>query len=105
MQDRHASHHVLQDRNNGRRANIDAETFIDMYEEQDGKCYYMQIPLNLGDGDWMISLERLDESQGYQRDNVRLVAIEANVSVGTMQAAQQIRWSEELVAKLWPARE
>ena len=82
-----------------------ASTFIDMYAEQEGKCYYMQIPLNLGYGDWMVSLERLDEGRGYQQDNVKLVAVEANVGVGTMQAAQQIRWSAELVAKLWPTRE
>ena len=73
------------------------------YEDQDFKCHYLEIPLNLGVGNWMVSLERLDENQGYQKANVRLVAIEANVNVGTMEAAQQIRWSKELVAMLWQA--
>ena len=44
-------------------------------------------------GDWQVSVERLDESEGYTKDNVVLVALE------TQNAYAQ--WSKEFVKSVW----
>jgi hypothetical protein len=53
------------------------EIFIDMYSSQGGRCYYSGKRLELRAlTDWQASIERLDESKGYTKDNVVLIAAE-----------------------------
>jgi hypothetical protein len=53
------------------------EIFIDMYIRQGGRCYYSGKRLELRAlAEWQASIERLDESKGYTKDNVVLVAAE-----------------------------
>lgn len=50
-----------------------------LYDSQKGLCYYSHYPMNLSMlSDFMCSLERLDPSKGYTKDNVALVLSELN---------------------------
>lgn len=69
--------------NNGR---LDAGTFEitfndlkELYTKQNGLCFYSQYPMNLSMlTDFACSLERLDPSQGYIKNNIALVIAELN---------------------------
>jgi hypothetical protein len=77
---------------NHQQSEITTEYLIELWEKQRGRCYYLDIPLNTC-GDWQVSVERLDESEGYTKDNVVLVALE------TQNAYDQ--WSKEFVKSVW----
>jgi hypothetical protein len=60
---------------------IDFEFLIQLYKEQKGLCAYSGLPLKFGsylDNEWTASLERIDVTKGYTKDNVCLVCIEFN---------------------------
>jgi hypothetical protein len=61
--------------------NIDLQFLIDLYNQQNGLCEYSGMPLKFGsyiDINWVASIERLDVSKGYTKDNVCLICIEFN---------------------------
>lgn len=66
--------------------NIDVDYLLNLLKQQNGRCYYSNVPLTY-DGykhkDWCISLERLNPLKGYIKGNVALVAFEFNVSDNT----------------------
>ena len=69
---------------------IDVQHIHDLYEKQQGKCYYTNIPMVLQTkSDWKCSLERLDPNKGYIEGNVALVVFEMNV---------KHQWSKEKFA-------
>jgi hypothetical protein len=50
-------------------------------KEQRGRCYYSNIPLVLHQStDWQMSIERLDNSKGYNTDNIVIICLEFNNS-------------------------
>jgi hypothetical protein len=51
---------------------ITLEYLIQLYIDQDGRCYYSKVPLQL-EGHFKVSLERLDVTKGYIEGNVVLV--------------------------------
>jgi hypothetical protein len=66
---------------------INFNDLIEIYNEQNGLCAYSGIPLQFGSylhKDWVVSLERIDPTQGYTRDNVCLICIEFNSSDQTV---------------------
>ena len=68
------------------------DQLVDIYNKQNGKCYYSNIPMNANPAsNWMCSLERLDNDKGYILDNVALVCLEFNS--GT-------KWSKEKINEL-----
>ena len=52
---------------------------FDIWENQKGLCFYSGIPLSLN-GCWKISLERLDQTQGYVKSNAVLCCLELNTA-------------------------
>lgn len=58
---------------------ISVEYLIDLWEKQRGRCYYLNIPMST-QGDWKVSLERIDNSKGYTKDNVVLATLETQNS-------------------------
>jgi hypothetical protein len=65
------------------RSNHDIELnfLIHLYKEQMGLCAYSGLPLKFGSylkTHWTASLERIDVTKGYTKDNVCLVCIEFN---------------------------
>ena len=77
---------------NHRESEITIEYLIDIWEKQRGRCYYLDIPMNI-DGDWRVSLERIDNGKGYTTDNVVLTTLETQNSHHT--------WSKEFVESVW----
>ena len=62
---------------------IDFDYMVEVFREQRGLCAYSGIPLAFGSykvKDWIASIERLDNSKGYTKDNVCLIALEFNTS-------------------------
>lgn len=51
----------------------------DLLLQQKGRCAYSNIPLKFGNGDWHISLERINSGKGYVQDNVCFICWEFNI--------------------------
>lgn len=66
---------------------------LDTFRRQEGRCSYLDVPLRLK-GDWMMSLERVDNDVGYEASNCRLVAGEVNSAFW--------RWSRDFADEVWP---
>ena len=56
---------------------LDFDYIKNLYEEQEGMCYYSGIEMTTS-GEYQMSLERLDESKGYIEGNVVLCCLEFN---------------------------
>jgi hypothetical protein len=50
----------------------------DTWDRQNGQCFYTGIPMNFNKNEWKVSLERLDTSKGYTKDNIVLCCLELN---------------------------
>ena len=72
---------------------VDQGYLLDLLHTLKGRCAYTGIPLEL-DGEWMMSLERLDPDTGYVPDNVTLIVHRLNTA--------HFQWSRELAEAVWP---
>ena len=62
----------------GREFNIDYDFVHDLYEKQDGKCFYSNLFMETS-GSNVMSIDRVDSSGGYTKDNVVLCCHAANI--------------------------
>jgi hypothetical protein len=53
------------------------DNVLDIYQQQGGRCYYSRVPLAFS-GNFQMSLERLDSTKGYIRENSVLVILGLN---------------------------
>lgn len=63
----------------GNRAQMDltVEFLKELYEKQNGKCYISGKELSIiMHSDWKISIERLDETNGYIKENIAFICLE-----------------------------
>ena len=60
--------------------NLDIDFILDLVLRQEGRCAYsdVQMQMLLPHSDWRMSLERVDNTAGYVRDNCVLIAAEFN---------------------------
>lgn len=66
---------------------LDMHTLYELYQKQNGKCYYTGIEIihNSGCFDYnSITVERLDSTKGYTKDNIVLAAFNINSFKGMM---------------------
>jgi len=80
--------------------NLILDDLFDMILEQNGRCYYSSIPLIYKrNTDWKCSIERIDNTKGYVKDNVKLICVEFNVPDNTINAKSEVtsssQWSKE----------
>lgn len=80
----HAREHTLM-RNNKNREKTDCtlmyEDLVELLVSQRGKCFYSGIEMTYGmakTDDWVISLERINPTGGYSKDNICFVCAEFN---------------------------
>ena len=66
--------------------NLDKQYIMDLYNEQDGKCYYSGVKMNIMKSNednfhdpMKMSLDCVDHSKGYIKGNVHWVSNKANV--------------------------
>ncbi len=72
---------------------ITENDLIEIYTSQNGLCWYSKIPMILNiNSNYKVSVERLDNSKGYTRENIVLCCHEMN---GAFQ------WNEEKINKLF----
>jgi hypothetical protein len=57
--------------------NIDIKFLSELYEQQNGKCFYTGLPINFDDSS--ASLERIDSNEGYIESNI--VWVHKNVNI------------------------
>ena len=77
-------------------------TFKDLVEiwiRQGGRCFYSGMPMQF-DGDWLVSLERIDPLGTYTKDNVVLVCTEFNATDHIVVTGVSTGWSRELVQEI-----
>lgn len=91
---------IKQRKDNSGEFNITLDIILNKLKEQKGKCYYSNIPLVFKrKSDWMMSLERLDNSEGYTENNTVLVCAEFNSSDQSGKANNKtencIKWSNK----------
>lgn len=60
-------------------------------EKQNGLCYYSNLPMKYDEKEWMLSLERLNSSLGYIKDNIVFCCAELNI---------RIQWSHTKIDEL-----
>lgn len=54
------------------------EEINELWKEQNGLCYYSNIPMNTDKREWRMSLERLNPQRGYHKNNCVLCCLEFN---------------------------
>lgn len=81
---------------------------LNMLKQQHGRCYYSGVPLEYKQlhTDWRLSIERLDNSIGYTKENCVLIAIEFNTADQSRNKAickvfGTPQWSREKVEHIW----
>jgi hypothetical protein len=57
--------------------NLNIEYLSKLFDEQDSKCFYTNLPLSFNDN--TASLERIDSNKGYEKDNVVWVHKNLNI--------------------------
>jgi len=69
---------------------IDEKFISELYEKQNGKCFWFGVdlkPSNIAKYPWQPSLDRLDREKGYTKDNVVLACYTANIGRNTSDEA------------------
>jgi hypothetical protein len=70
---------LISEKRSGNRANmnLEIEYLRQLYEEQNGRCYISNVKMSLqAHSDFKMSIERIDETEGYVKGNVKLICLE-----------------------------
>ena len=89
-------HHRTKQRNKEGRnhspSEVTVEKLIHKYVKQDGRCELLTVPL-MSEGEWQMSVERLDNSKGYIEGNWVLTVLETQNG--------NAQWTKEFVESAW----
>ncbi|CAE7856502.1 unnamed protein product [Symbiodinium microadriaticum] len=98
-----AAHHTF-----GGSFSLNMDDVLDMLWLQGGRCYYSGVPLHCaaGPADWVWSIERLNNSVTYTRENCVLIAREFQTSDQSRNKAKfpvfgTAQWSTSKVSHIW----
>ena len=87
---------------------LNVDDVLDMLWLQGGRCYYSSVPLQCtaGPADWVWSIERLNNSVTYTRENCVLIAREFQTSDHSRNTAKfpvfgTAQWSTSKVSHIW----
>ena len=78
------------------------EDLMQKWRDQSGRCVLTGIEMTWGRGSVLptsISLDRIDQNQGYSADNLRLICYAVNAFRGRMSDAQMLEIARAIVAK------
>ena len=103
------NYHFMEARKGAKRRNIDFNlTFDDykaLYEKQQGLCALSGIEMTLLHGTTKqqnptkISTDRIDNNKGYSKDNIQLIAWQANCAKGTWTTEQLIEMCKNIASR------
>lgn len=85
---------------------LDAPFVIALLEHQDSKCALTDDPIKIkraGEGPMTmesLSIDRIDNSKGYTRDNVQLVSLRANIIKGNLSTTELMTYCAKILEKL-----
>jgi hypothetical protein len=71
---------------------------VQQWDKQHGRCYYSGVPLELNSGPFLVTIERLDVSQGYTQENCVLACLCINMMRGSV-PIPEFKWWCDQVAK------
>ena len=87
---------------------LDLDDLLEMLRLQGGRCHYSRVPLHCaaGPADWVWSIERLDNSVTYAKNNCVLIAREFQTSDQSRNKAVHpifgtAQWSRRKVSHVW----
>lgn len=63
-------------RNQASEHDITLEDLLNIWDLQNGKCYYTGISMNFNSNEWRVSIERLNDDYGYIKNNIVLICLE-----------------------------
>lgn len=91
---------------NRKGGNITADFMFQMWLDQDGQCALSGIKMvwGGGTGPTNMSIDRIDSSKGYFKDNVRLICHAINSFRGKMSDEDLLKMAECLVSKMQAKR-
>ena len=74
---------------------IDIDDLIALWESQNGLCAITKVPMIAtdDDGDFGISIDRIDSDKGYAKGNVRLTCARVNIMRSTLTDAMLYWWA------------
>ena len=88
--------------------NLELNDILSMLWTQGGRCYYSGVPLHCaaGPADWVWSIERLDNSVTYSKENCVLIAQEFQTSDHSRNKAKHTvfgtaQWSRRKACHIW----
>lgn len=85
---------------------ITVQDLIDLYHQQDGQCAMTGTHLTMNGSqnsdhtnlnDWDISLDRIDSSQGYTKDNIQLVGMRISRMKSGISNTEFMEWCTAVV--------
>ena len=87
-----------QEKRNLEDSQISARDVLELLQHQKMRCAYLDVPVHVTKGNvaWKASLERLDNSKSYSKENCVIVAAEVNVGDQMCKI-----WSREFAEMVW----
>lgn len=87
---------------------ITADDLHEIWKKQDGMCAYTGVKLtlknrrniNVCNNNFMASVDRIDSSKSYTKDNIQFISITANLAKNTMSHKEMIEFCK-IVANKW----
>lgn len=80
---------------------ICTEVLYDLWVQQDGKCAVTNLPLThiIGQGrvGTNLSIDRIDSTAGYTRDNIRLVCLQVNIMRNVLSDSELVQWCHRVI--------
>ena len=86
-------------KNKGRDINISIGDLIELWEKQQGRCFYSNIPMSFDGVDQYrtVSLDRMDSTKGYVHGNLVLCCTIVNIMKNNMPAEHLLAWCQNIV--------
>lgn len=87
----------------GWQFDLDIEFLLELFEKQSGKCGVTGYDMHLHSSEdpthkrYVASLDRIDSSGGYTRDNVQFVCAQANYMKHTLPSDELVVWCKAII--------
>lgn len=77
---------------------IDPAWVVSQWDKQRGRCFYSGVPMTLGHGPCLVTVERLDCERGYTVDNCVLASQQVNMMRRRTPISEFVWWCQQVSA-------